>query len=360
VYKDFMSYLYKIIPLSALMLWSAVISAAVAPISDNKQVMIEQIQSWASATVGVSPEAVVVNSLDRRLQVPHCDEPFILSFPFNDSRSVRVICEHSGWNILTTVTINRDPEGLYFSRELAAGHQLTGEDIDLLGSNADQSALRNEREQYLGFILNTSVQKGQPFRPSLIDQAVTVFEARSDLSSGKILSMADVAMVARSSSHRISGRAVTQNMVVGAKLSRDLSAGSALQVSDLLLRNQVLSAREPIPRGVTLSDANTEMITFYGNLPADAARDLGALSRVITTSQLRPGQPIRFSNLRVLADVVKDDEVRLMVRSGAVSIETTVKALSGGSTGERVQVRNPESGETFSATVTGVRTATLP
>jgi len=343
------------------MLWAvAVNGAAVAPISDNKQVMIEQIQSWASAMVGVAPESVVVNSLDRRLRVPQCDEPFILSFPFNDTRSVRVICEQNGWHILTTVAINRDHEGLYFSRELAAGHQLQDIDIDLVSSNTDQSVLRNQREQYVGYILNTTVRKGQPFLPSLINQAVTVFEARSDLRSGKILTMADVVGVARSSSHRISGRAVTQNMIIGAKLSRDLSLGGALQASDLLLANQALSAREFIPRGVPLSEANTEMVTFYGNLPADAARDLGALSRVITTSQLRPGQPIRFSNLRVLADVVKNDEVRLMVMRGSVSIEATVMALSGGSTGERVQVRNPESGETFSVTVIGVRTVTLP
>jgi len=343
------------------MLWAgAVNSAAVALISDNKQVMIEQVQSWVSATVGVSPEAVVVNSLDRRLHVPQCDKPFILSFPFNDSRSVRVICEQSGWNILTTVTINRDPEGLYFSRELAAGHQLKDVDIDLVSSNADQSVLHKQREQYVGYILNTNVRKGQLFLSSLIDQAVTVFEARSDLRSGKILTMTDVIGVARGSSHRISGRAVTQNMIIGAKLSRDLSVGVALQASDLLLANQLLSAREIIPRGVNLSEANTEMITFYGNPPADSVHDLDALSRVITTSQLRPGQPIRFSNLRVLADVVKNDEVRLMVRRGAVNIEATVKALSGGSTGERVQVRNPESGETFSVTVTGVRTVTVP
>ena len=356
-----MKYLYITAQLYTLLLWpSAANSAAEAPLSDNKQVMIEQVQSWVSATAGVSPEAVVVNRLDRRVQVPQCDKPFILSFPFNDSRSVRVICEHSGWKILTTVTINRDLEGLHFNRELAAGHQLKTDDIDLVSSNDDQSVSRNQTEQYVGYILNTNVRKGQLFLSSLIDQAVTVFEARSDLRSGKILTMADVVKVARNSSHRVNGKVVTQDMIIGAKLSRDLSAGGTVKSFDLLLENQALSARELIPRGVTLSDANTEMITFYGNLPADVARDVDALSRAITTSQLQPGQPIRFSNLRVLADVVKNDEVRLVVRRGSVSIETTVKALSGGSSGERVQVLNPESGETFSATVTGVRTVTLP
>ena len=356
-----MKALCKLTQVFILLFWPvAAMPAAVAQISDHKQLMIEQIQSWAGAAAGVSAEAVSVSSLDRRLQVPQCDKPYILSFPFNDGRSVRVLCESSGWNILTTVTISRDPEGLYFARELAAGHQLADADIEIVANSAAQATLREEKEQYLGYILNTNVRKGQPFRASLIDQAVTVFETVSDLSGGKILTIADVVVVARSSSHRISGRAVTQRMIVGARLSRDLSAGSALLASDLLLSNRVLSARELIPRGVSLSEANTEMITFYGNLPADAVRDLSALSRVMTTSQLRPGLPIRFSNLRVLADVVKNDEVRLVVRTGSVSIETTVKALSGGSTGERVQVQNPESGQTFSATVTGVRTVALP
>jgi flagella basal body P-ring formation protein FlgA len=96
------------------------------------------------------------------------------------------------------------------------------------------------------------------------------------------------------------------------------------------------------------------MMTFYGTLPADALTSLDELRRMVASTQLRPNQPLRLSNLRQLADVVRGDELIVSVSRGPVTIETPVIALDQGVIGEQIEVQNPESGETFRVIITDV------
>lgn len=140
-------------------------------------------------------------------------------------------------------------------------------------------------------------------------------------------------------------------------MARDLPAGSILQASDLQLPHRVLTVTAPVQRGAALSESNTREIVFYGALPADAVTSVAELRRMVAATQLRPDQPIRLSNLRQLADVMRGDELVLSVSRGPVTIETLVIALEQGVIGQQILVQNPESGETFQVIVTDVRRA---
>jgi len=113
----------------------------------------------------------------------------------------------------------------------------------------------------------------------------------------------------------------------------------------------------PVQRGTELSESNTLEMIFYGSLPADAVASVADLRRMVAATQLRPNQPLRLSNLRQLADVMRGDELVLAVSRGPVTIETLVIALEQGVIGQQIRVENPESGETFQVIVTDVRRA---
>jgi flagella basal body P-ring formation protein FlgA len=175
---------------------------------------------------------------------------------------------------------------------------------------------------------------------------------------GDILTSTDVRRVTEPSLLRRSiGREIALSQIIGAKLARDMPAGSILQAGDLQLAHRVLTVTVPVQRGTELSESNTLEMIFYGSLPADAVASVADLRRMVAATQLRPNQPIRLSNLRQLADVMRGDELVLAVSRGPVTIETLVIALEQGVIGQQIRVENPESGETFQVIVTDVRRA---
>ena len=175
---------------------------------------------------------------------------------------------------------------------------------------------------------------------------------------GDILTSTDVRRVTDPSLLRRGiGREIALSQIIGAKIARDMPAGSILQAGDLQLAHRVLTVAVPVQRGTELSESNTLEMIFYGSLPADAVASVADLRRMVAATQLRPNQPLRLSNLRQLADVMRGDELVLAVSRGPVTIETLVIALEQGVIGQQIRVENPESGETFQVIVTDVRRA---
>jgi flagella basal body P-ring formation protein FlgA len=268
-----------------------------------------QLLEWLYQTEGVDASEVTLTGLDRRVRVPVCSSAFTFAFPFNDRSTVRVSCPPLGWSIVTRV--------IFTPRA------------------ADQPV--PER------------------RASASEQAPVLYELLIPKRAGDIISINDL-RVAEAPGQRVAAfRVPTQVQLVGARMARDLSAGSILQAADIQVAHRVLTVTSNLPRGSALSESNTEWLTFYGNLPTDAITSVNELRRMVAATQLRAGQPIRLSSLRQLADVMRGDQVVLAVRRGPVAIETQVVALEQGVIGEQIRVRSEESGEIFSVIITGVR-----
>ena len=266
--------------------------------------MTAQLLEWVSSTEGIEGSEITVSALDGRVRVPECLDGFEFSFPFNDKSTVRVSCSSPSWSVVTRVTFERPPP-------------------------------------------RAPVQANNP--PSQMTYALVA--ARP---AGHILSATDVVQVTEPSARRSAGRAPSLGQIVGGRLARDMSSGAALQAADVQIAHRVLTVVSPLQRGSALTESNTQMMTFYGSLPADAVTSFDELRRMVASTQLRPNQPLRLSSLRQLADVIRGDELIVSVSRGPVTIETPVIALSQGVIGEQIEVQNPESGETFRVIITDV------
>jgi len=270
----------------------------------TRELMTAQLLEWVSSTEGIEGSEITVSALDGRVRVPECLDGFEFSFPFNDKSTVRVSCSSPSWSVVTRVTFERPPP-------------------------------------------RAPVQANNP--PSQMTYALVA--ARP---AGHILSATDVVQVTEPSARRSAGRAPSLGQIVGGRLARDMSSGAALQAADVQIAHRVLTVVSPLQRGSALTESNTQMMTFYGTLPADAVTSFDELRRMVASTQLRPNQPLRLSSLRQLADVIRGDELIVSVRRGPVTIETPVIALSQGVIGEQIEVQNPESGETFRVIITDV------
>ena len=69
------------------------------------------------------------------------------------------------------------------------------------------------------------------------------------------------------------------------------------------------------------------------------------------------GSELRLELLAPPNEINRGDAVHIEVRSGAVRLVLTARALNGGRSGDTISVRNPDSNKTFQARVTGKGTA---
>lgn len=287
---------------------------AAAADNTERDLLRAQLSQWLIESQSADPSTITISELDARVKIPLCEYGFEFTLPFNDGRTVRVQCDSLSWSVVMRVQ---------FTPELADDQ------------NASDSSVTDGRAQ-------------------------TSYQLVESLNAGDIVKASDIKAVPADSKAPTILRKPSRNQIIGAKLTRDLAAGNIVQASDILPAHEGLTVTTVLPRGAAVNESNTRRIIFYGQQPPDALRSLAELRRMVATSQLRPGQALRYSNLRPVSDVVRGDEVVLEVRRGPVTIETTVFALQEGVVGEQIRVRNPDSNESFNVVVTGVKRAALP
>lgn len=174
-----------------------------------------QLLDWLLSTQGVASNDVTLAELDRRVQVPECANGFDFALPFNDKSTVRVSCGEAGWSVITRATFQ------------------------------------------------TPTPTAPPREPNL--QVAEQFQLIESGQLGDILTSTDVRRVTDPSLLRRGiGREIALSQIIGAKIGRDMPAGSILQAGDLQLAHRVLTVAVPVQRGTELSESNTMEMIFYG------------------------------------------------------------------------------------------------
>ena len=119
---------------------------------------------------------------------------------------------------------------------------------------------------------------------------------------------------------------------------------------------QLVAARD-LPAGTTLSAADTHAQAHRGCPPA--AGSMPAINEpLMTRVALREGETIRASMLRASPVVLAGRPLLLTASSGAARVEIETTASHDARAGEIILVRNPASGKSIRAEVTGNGTAT--
>ena len=121
------------------------------------------------------------------------------------------------------------------------------------------------------------------------------------------------------------------------------------------VRHRVLVATAVLPRGTVLNEAHVALaevdISSIGAPAFEAVADV-MYSEVVR--DLRPGQPIRTQDVRPTVLVKRGQTVLLSVgQSQGFQITARVEALQDGRMGDKVQLKNNESGKILTGVVKG-------
>lgn len=106
--------------------------------------------------------------------------------------------------------------------------------------------------------------------------------------------------------------------------------------------------------GEVIQEADVEYIQMAaGRLQRDSIMDAGELVGKTAVRTLSAGRPLRTAELSTPPLVSKSSVVRMTYRSDHITIEGAGTALADGAQGDRIKVRNDDSGIEVDAMVTG-------
>ena len=321
----------------------------------SKTRLVENIKNWVSSQEGVDISYIEVQANDRRFIVPDCTEDFEVNFAFGSKSNVQVKCESKDWTAVLRIQIRAETEVLIYGRTLTQGEVISAQDLELskegsfLGSNTLTSVAEAE-----GRLLKINVNKGQIVRLSQFDEALTLFVTNRDIKKGQALtaSMVDT-LITPASETSFDQRfdfAATLNSVI----TKDLTAGTVLTKNDFIVSVQAVVVVDLMERGSRFDPSNSRVESVLVKLPSDAITTPSQLDRAIAKRRLTPGAIIRFSDITIQPHVIADTSTTLQLTKPQFTLTIEVMAIEDGYIGDRIRVRNQESGEIIYATVIDV------
>ena len=295
----------------SLMIWLqlgtlALVSLNAAASRDQaviKQEVTVQVQNAAAAAYLTDPSTVQVRLADRRLVLPDCQEPFAVSFPFNDRATAQLDCETPEWRGFVQIRLNGGISVFRYNAVLNVGDALKRGDVV-------RSTLSD------GISVNSPVLVLE----DVLDQALVVAAQ-----PGEILL----------ESH------FTAVMATGT----ETSTGSAAQG---------WFATKYIPRGNRLSRDSFSWRIVQGRAPSDLIPADANFPYLEALRDINPGDNLRRSTVKMAPAVRKDEVVKVNLVRGALTVTNVVRISRDATIGESIDVVNVESGRNLRARVTGI------
>ena len=320
-----------------------------------KDRLVRTIKSWVAETEGLNVNNIEVQANDRRFIVPDCDENFDVSFAFGTKTNIRVNCNNKDWQAVLRIQIKREHETLVFDRALSQGDLVAQEDFRFsMESHSIPGSNLITATEAEGRLLRIDVKEGQAVKPSQFDETSTIFVTNRDIKEGEKLerNMIDERKVP--ASETLFEQRFDLSRALTATITNDLESGRILTKRDFAISSHAMIITELVERGNMIDASNSELKQIISKIPSDAIIDRNQVHRASAKRRLNPGEILRFSDIAMMPHVIADTTTTLELKKTNFNLTMEVLAVEDGFIGDRIRVRNQESGEIIYATVKGV------
>ena len=295
--------------------WALLLSSAITPIdglaedakSEDQRVFKEELREQILGEVAdaflVEQDHITVYLDDRRLVVPKCNEPFIISLPFSDRSTVEARCHSENWTKYIRVSVGDYRPFMVYRRDLPAGHTVKRGDVKFVdgrGMSSDKAAIKTI-DQAINLSLKHNVFVNEPVRTT----------------NFSLVQLPDAATTEP-------------------------------------IETEVLIATTTINRGVRLDESMFQRQLRRGRLPSDLIFGSDELNHLQANRIIVAGDALRRSMVSLAAAVKKGDLIEIRIEKGALSVSAMVRALTDGSVGDVIEVVNAESGRPLRAKIVDI------
>ena len=322
------------------------------PERNPKDRLVETVKNWVAQQEGIDQNFVEVQANDRRFIVPDCTSDFKVTFAFNSKTNVQVNCEDETWQAVLRIQIRENREFLVYLRSLSQGDIISADDLET--ARDESLAMSNrliERSEVEGQILQVDVERGQMVSVAHFAETLTIFITNLELKKGQMLEASMLTPVPTPTSETLFAQRFDISETFQTTVIRDLEEGSILTKNDFAVSSQAIVVTELVERGNMIDPSNSRAEALTVRLPDDAVANSSQITRAVAKRRLTPGTIIRFSDITLQPHVSAEESITLQLKRTQFTLTMEAYALEDGYIGDRIRVRNQESGQIIYATV---------
>ena len=318
-----------------------------------REQLLQEIKAWVGLQSGIPADRVEIAPLDGRLKIAPCPAGAALDFPFPARDLVRARCGAPAWQVFIQVSVRAPRNMIVAGRLLEQGRVLV--ESDLASRPASGAEGLEDRASVVGRILKRELPQGSAILSRDLEDALRVLRIVGDVKAGEVLKVDTFRIETVARALVPAGAAPGAAPAEGSRVVRDVAAGHILLAGELSEARLVLIARKSITAGQLAEAAMFEPGLINGrDLAQRYYTEFGGLEFSELARNLQAGEPLRASDLRPATLVRRGQSVLLtIITSGGLQVTLRAEALQDAKLGEQVQLKNPESGRTLSAVVTG-------
>ena len=289
--------------------------------------------------------------LDERSRYPLCKAPLLVTLPFNNHKTVKVVCQQShsknkpSWSLYLSIKVHTNTKAWRIVSSVAGQSVINASQVALVTYSGSRSDFLGSEANPVGQQVKRRLNVGHWLSPIDLSELQLLWRAAKDIPQGQVIGSKHL-VTSKESMATASPNAITnKNQLLGQLARRYIRAGKLLDKNDIEGQQHVVVSSLALTLGRELIAQDLSMAW----VPDHKIRQAGfnqkeALIGWVTKRHIASGTPITQDMLRQSYLVIKGSMVTLQITFNNYQISSEAQALSNGNLGDKIDVKVTPSG----------------
>jgi flagella basal body P-ring formation protein FlgA len=291
------------------------------------------------------------NKLDERSRYPLCKSPLQVSLPFNNHKTVKVVCPQTlssdkpTWSLYLSIKVQTNTQAWRLISPLAEQSTIKAHHVALVTYTGAHSNFMGQETNPIGQQVRRRLNAGHWLSPVDMSNLQLLWRAAKDIPQGQIITLRHLTG-SQESVKTASPNAVTnKTQLLGQLAKRYIKAGKLLNNNDIEGQQLVVVSGHALAMGREIIEQDLSMVW----VPDHKLRQAGFTSKEdivgwVTKRHIASQTPLTQDMLRQSYLVLKGSQVTLQINLSNYQITNQGEALSNGNLGDKIEVKVSPSG----------------
>ncbi len=298
----------------------------------------------------INAEMVNIIKPDNRLKLSRCVEDLSVKFPFKSHKTVLVECKNPKWKFYTTFKSKKKSIYFKFTKNLRVGDLLTINDVKKYEGDVSLNNFQKDLsfQKILGTRLIKDVEINQIVGRNSIDNLSYVIKTFKNLKKNEVINDKNSLIIPLESEKVPFDTYILQSkdFIEGLIIDANVPQNSIIKNSHILSKISVLVSKKFLKAGSPINSNNFELKTLNKSSVGKYYFDsFQGLKFNVINRTFSKGEVLTKSDTKSDQIISKNQIVNYIfsTKSG-LKISASAKALENGTFGQKIKLKNTESG----------------
>jgi len=308
----------------------------------------QAINDFSKQTLGGH---ALTTKLDERSRYPLCAYPLQVTLPFNNQKTVKVVCEQTqtdnkpSWSLYLSIKVKTNTQAWRLISNIAEQGTINASHVALAPYTGSSSRFIGSDTNPIGKQVKRPLDAGHWLSARDFSDLQNLWRAAKDITQGQIIRPIHLVASLETSRNSSPNALSNKNELLGQLAKRYIKAGKLLEKNDIEGQQYVAITNQALPMGRTLITEDILMTWVPDHALKEAGfNDKSTLVGWVTKRHIASSTPITKNMIRKAYLVIKGSQVSLQINLENYQITNQALALSNGNLGDEMDVKLTPSG----------------